>query len=93
MPRCPVCQEIVWGEKVHRECLKKLEYVEEPLCKKCGKPIFAEEVEYCFDCTKHEKALPRGGRSEFTMRWWTRPFLNINTKASGNTRHFLWMKC
>lgn len=59
-PRCPVCQEIVWGEKVHRECLKKLEYVEEPLCKKCGKPIFAEEAEYCFDCTKHEKSFAQG---------------------------------
>ena len=58
--RCPICQEIVVEEKVHKECLKRLEYVEEPLCKKCGKPIFSEEAEYCFDCTTHEKSFSQG---------------------------------
>ena len=58
--RCPICQEIVGEEKVHKECLKRLEYVEEPLCKKCGKPIFSEEAEYCFDCTNHEKSFSQG---------------------------------
>ena len=58
--RCPICQEIVGEERVHRQCLRKLEYVEEPLCKKCGKPIFSEEAEYCFDCTNHGKSFSQG---------------------------------
>lgn len=34
--------------------------MQEPLCKKCGKPIAGEEAEYCADCGKREHAYLRG---------------------------------
>lgn len=34
------------------ECKKLLQYVKEPRCKKCGKPIERMEQEYCYDCAK-----------------------------------------
>lgn len=37
-------------------CKKKLSYIREPRCKKCGKQIRREEEEYCADCqrVRHE---------------------------------------
>ncbi len=60
--RCPICGNIVpLGDAlVHVECLKKLERVREPICKKCGKPIESPEQEYCMDCTKHQFSYTRG---------------------------------
>jgi ComF family protein len=50
--RCPVCGEIVIpkGERICAPCRKKLDYIKEPRCKKCSKPIELEEKEYCTDC-------------------------------------------
>lgn len=49
--RCPVCDGVLLpGEEVCRECLPKLRYVADPRCCKCGKPLQAEETEYCRDC-------------------------------------------
>lgn len=42
------------------ECEKKVEYVTEPVCKKCGKPLINEFQEYCFDCTKNQHMYDRG---------------------------------
>lgn len=34
------------------ECRKKVIYIDEPRCKKCGKPVRYEEQEFCYDCQK-----------------------------------------
>lgn len=51
--RCPICTDIVMpkGSKVCKKCRGIPVYVTEPYCMKCGKPILAEEKEYCYDCT------------------------------------------
>lgn len=50
--RCPVCDEIIQADTyICRECRGKLQYVQEPVCKKCGKPLEDERREYCGDCT------------------------------------------
>lgn len=53
-PRCPICEEILLpGEgRVCGRCRKKLPYLGEPICKKCGKPLEKEEQEYCLTCEK-----------------------------------------
>lgn len=52
--RCPVCMEIVTprGALVHAACQKKLRYVREPACKRCGRQIIYMEKEYCSECQK-----------------------------------------
>lgn len=54
--RCPICHDIAWprGELVCRSCAGKLRPIQEPRCKKCGKPIEKEELEYCTDCARRE---------------------------------------
>ncbi len=41
-------------------CRENVIFVEEPRCKKCGKPVRAEEQEYCNDCEKREHAFETG---------------------------------
>lgn len=50
--RCPVCEQIVLpkGSLICKECYQSLQFIKEPCCKKCGKPIGKEETEYCYDC-------------------------------------------
>lgn len=58
--RCPVCDEIApFGEKICLECLKKLNYITQPWCMKCGKKL-REEKEYCGDCTGRRHNYVRG---------------------------------
>ena len=56
-PCCPFCdnalKEFEYSAKVCRECQKKLVYITENHCAKCGKSIHAEHVEYCQDCKRH----------------------------------------
>lgn len=40
-------------ELICNSCIKKISYVKEPKCKKCGKPVIREETEYCEDCIKN----------------------------------------
>ena len=51
-PRCPICDEIVylWEKGICNSCMKKIRYVENPRCLKCGKHISDASVEYCEDC-------------------------------------------
>lgn len=50
-PRCPFCEDIVAKLGMAcRECREKLPYIKEPSCKRCGKPIWDEETEYCEYC-------------------------------------------
>ena len=50
--RCPICEEIVVpkGDRICTSCKDKLEYIHEPRCYRCSKPIEQEEQEYCRDC-------------------------------------------
>ena len=41
-------------------CARKIHPVEEPLCKKCGKPLDKEETEYCADCSRKKHFFTRG---------------------------------
>lgn len=60
-PRCPVCDGILKkGEKVCRNCKKELNYIHEPRCYRCGKPVFSEEQEYCSDCAGRAVHYIRG---------------------------------
>lgn len=63
--KCPVCGKPVVpkGELIHEDCRIKLDYIEEPLCKKCGVPL-EEEEEYCPVCSRRERGWDLG-RSVF----------------------------
>ncbi len=54
--RCPICGEIVVPKTALacEPCKNKLKLIAEPKCKKCGKPMEAEENEYCRDCMKKD---------------------------------------
>lgn len=60
--RCPVCHGIVTpkGGLVCPSCLKKVSFVKEPVCLRCGKEIAAKEIEYCYDCSRHKRSFERG---------------------------------
>ncbi len=60
--RCPVCDEIVtpFGEKICLECMKKLRYVTQPRCYRCGKKLEDEEKEYCRDCSTRRHLFVQG---------------------------------
>lgn len=64
--RCPVCHEAVEerGALVCGICRTKLSYVRGPSCRKCGKPLLAEEREYCGDCARKPRHY-RQGRAPF----------------------------
>lgn len=48
---CPLCDKTMGrGLRICRSCENKVHYIEEPKCKKCGKQLSEEEVEYCLDC-------------------------------------------
>ena len=50
--RCPVCDDVLpfGGELICSGCRERLQYVEEPRCRKCGKALYDETGEYCADC-------------------------------------------
>jgi len=61
--RCPVCDTVqLPGRLICNECVEKLHPVREPLCKKCGKPLWKDTMEYCEDCIdgKHCFVAGRG---------------------------------
>lgn len=59
--RCPICHGVLLGKgKVCPSCVKRLHYIREPKCKKCGKSIEKEEQEYCRDCQRFSHAFNRG---------------------------------
>lgn len=66
--KCPFCGVITsaGAEKkashhgICAKCRRKIKYITEPRCKKCGKPISKEESEYCFDCTGKKHAFEEG---------------------------------
>lgn len=60
--RCPVCGDIVIpkGQLICPPCLKELSFVKSPMCKKCGKEVMSDTMEYCFDCTRHKRTFDYG---------------------------------
>ena len=60
--RCPICGEILVPRniRVHKECKELLRYIKEPKCKKCGKLIDKEELEFCYDCVKKKFHYVKG---------------------------------
>lgn len=67
--RCPICNQIVVpkGVMFHLRCIEKLEFIVEPLCKKCGVPLASEEQEYCEECILKDRGWDFG-RSVFYYR-------------------------
>ena len=65
--RCPVCLQIVTpkGASLHPDCIKKLLFLKEPVCKKCGIPLASEDEEYCQECFTGTDRGWEEGRSVF----------------------------
>lgn len=66
-PRCPLCDTLLrpGGSLVCEDCAKKLPWVREPACMKCGKPVGRPETEFCADCAGTHHVFDRG-RAAFT---------------------------
>lgn len=64
--RCPFCDKVLFQDifsdayDVCPECRKKIKFIKEPVCKKCGKPIFDSRAEKCYDCEKDQHAYEQG---------------------------------
>lgn len=64
--RCPLCDGVIYTPLWSREypvcafCKSRVEYVTEPVCKKCGKPLTDERGEYCMDCIRHSHPFEQG---------------------------------
>lgn len=56
---CVFCEKIC-KEGICAECRKSVGIIEEPRCKKCGKPIRREEAEFCHDCEREELCYEQG---------------------------------
>lgn len=59
-PRCAVCDDVIPlnTKYICRECRKKLVYIREPYCLKCGKAI--GDGELCADCMKRKHYFKQG---------------------------------
>ena len=66
--------------------MKKVSYIQEPVCKKCGKPIRYEEKEFCGDCSEREWHYEQG-RSVWlhtgNVRWSIYQFKYHNRRIYG----------
>ena len=58
-PVCPFCGKIS-PEGLCAGCRKKIVYVREPRCMRCGKPLRDETREYCRDCETRSSFFDRG---------------------------------
>lgn len=60
-PRCPFCDRLTVRKKgICDSCKRKIPYVLEPACKKCGKALSNEQQEYCLDCQKKTHMFTQG---------------------------------
>ena len=63
-----MCEEIV-NEKGHlicKTCIKKLPFVKEPYCIKCGKEIISEDSAYCDECNSDREFEAGRGLCNYT---------------------------
>ncbi|MBO4458027.1 MAG: ComF family protein [Butyrivibrio sp.] len=71
--RCPVCDGILntfeikngkikRGGLIHKDCIKKIRYVKQPTCIKCGKGLKGADAdrEFCEDCSRTRHLYDRG---------------------------------
>lgn len=60
--RCPICDQIVMpkGQFICKGCFGKLSFIRQPVCKKCGKEVLSDTIEYCLDCTRHKRSFEYG---------------------------------
>ena len=60
--RCPICDGVLsfGGALICPECSKKVLFVREPRCRKCGKMLSDEQGEYCGDCKTVPHTFDRG---------------------------------
>lgn len=60
--RCPVCDDIVpMGQGLAcNECYRKIKYIKEPRCRKCGKQMQDENAMFCKDCEKRKHEYEYG---------------------------------
>lgn len=60
--RCPVCHDIVdeKGALICGKCIGRFEYVKEPFCMKCGKPVIDDGKEYCTECEGNVRKYDEG---------------------------------
>ena len=63
--RCPVCDKAlaVGRDGICETCTAHIEYIREPKCCRCGKPL-TEEDEFCNDCTGALPALRQVGPAD-----------------------------
>lgn len=65
-PRCPVCDGLMdSGELIHDNCRRKLFFVKEPCCARCGRPLLSESQEYCMDCARKQKGQRKNNEPGF----------------------------
>ena len=62
---CPVCQKLLSGREeknkgIHAACYRRLKRIQEPMCRKCGKPVLSQQQEYCYDCVKRPGSFESG---------------------------------
>lgn len=60
--RCPICDDIIPMKEglACEACCKKIKYVSEPKCRKCGKELRNEEKIFCTDCDTHKHSFDYG---------------------------------
>ena len=59
--RCPLCDSVIaYGNDLCPICVKKVPYIKEPACKKCGKQLENERQEYCSDCKRKRHHYVQG---------------------------------
>lgn len=56
---CIFCGKLC-EEGICDTCRRKVVYIKEPRCKRCGKPIHSKEEEFCYDCRKGEFHYEQG---------------------------------
>ena len=59
-PICPICNRIAPpGYRICPGCERKLTYVENPICSKCGKPL-VDDAGLCRDCARSDHTYDEG---------------------------------
>ena len=56
--RCIFCGKV--GESICCRCEKKMIWIREPRCMRCGKMLKDEVAEYCEDCAKRKSYITQG---------------------------------
>lgn len=57
---CPVCDRIEKPAKICDKCRKKLHYIGQQRCLKCGKAMGDAVTQYCYDCERKKHIFEQG---------------------------------